>query len=205
MHDDVRTASLNRPVSGRLPRQAMTLAESYAGSGGSRWKRHRSRSSFRSIARLRSSSRPSPGLVGGLDRRGICYELLLVEQFSDQRTLDTSLEVVNRFPHVRHMVLPTADFGHAMRVGMLEARGSVIVNFDIDYWDIYVRPDVPGDDARVRHRRGDRLEERPPVGGQSRVQPATDLAGLPDRPASRRSACASATLTASKRGIAARA
>jgi len=75
-------------------------------------------------------------MVAGLDRRGFSYEILLVEQFSDQRTLDTSLEVANQFPHVRHILLPTADFGQAMRLGMLEATGSVIVNFDIDYWDL---------------------------------------------------------------------
>ena len=47
-----------------------------------------------------------------------------------------SLEVVAHFPRVRHILLPTADFGQAMRLGMLEAKGSIIVNFDIDYWDL---------------------------------------------------------------------
>lgn len=75
-------------------------------------------------------------MATGLDRRRISYEIILVEQFSDQATLDTSLEVVGRFPRVRHILLPTADFGQAMRVGMLDATGSVIVNFDIDYWDL---------------------------------------------------------------------
>jgi glycosyltransferase involved in cell wall biosynthesis len=75
-------------------------------------------------------------MTSGLDRRGISYEIILVEQSSDQATLDTSLEVAGRFPRVRHLLLPIAAFGQAMRVGMLEAVGMVIVNFDIDYWDL---------------------------------------------------------------------
>ncbi len=76
------------------------------------------------------------GLIYGLERRRISYEILLVEQFSDQATLDTSLALAARYPTVRHLLLPEPDFGKAMRVGMLEATGSVIVNVDIDYWDV---------------------------------------------------------------------
>src|SRR5712691_9094241 len=75
-------------------------------------------------------------LVEGLERRRLSYEILLVEQFSDQATLDTSLAVVANFSCVRHLLLPEPDFGKAMRVGMLEATGSMIVNVDIDYWDV---------------------------------------------------------------------
>jgi glycosyltransferase involved in cell wall biosynthesis len=75
-------------------------------------------------------------LVQDLDRYGASSEILLVEQFSDQETVDESRAVVARFPHVRHLLLPEPNFGRAMRHGMLEARGDVIVNFDIDYWDV---------------------------------------------------------------------
>jgi len=75
-------------------------------------------------------------LVEGLERRRISYEILLVEQFSDQVTVDCSQEVSARFPRVRYFLLPEPDFGLAMRHGMLEATGEVIVNFDIDYWDV---------------------------------------------------------------------
>src|SRR4051794_16070769 len=76
------------------------------------------------------------GLVAGLGRHDLAYEILLVEQFSDQATIDHSLAVVARYPSVRHLLLPTPDFGFAMKTGMLEARGDIIVNFDIDYWDV---------------------------------------------------------------------
>jgi glycosyltransferase involved in cell wall biosynthesis len=76
------------------------------------------------------------GMVGELERHGASHEIVLVEQFSDDATLQHSLDVVARYPTVRHLLLPTPDFGLAMKTGMLAARGGVIVNFDIDYWDV---------------------------------------------------------------------
>ena len=75
-------------------------------------------------------------LVERLERHDLRYEVLLVEQFSDQATIDESRAIAARHPHVKHMLLPEPDFGLAMRVGMLAAAGDVIVNFDIDYWDV---------------------------------------------------------------------
>jgi len=75
-------------------------------------------------------------LVEGLDDYRVSYEILLVEQFSDQQTVDESAEIAARFAHVRHLLLPEPNFGRAMLHGMLQARGDVIVNFDIDYWDV---------------------------------------------------------------------
>ena len=79
---------------------------------------------------------PCSDLVAGLDRHNLSYEILLIEQFSDQETVSDSQAVADRYDRVKHTLLPKPDFGYAMRVGMLEARGSIIVNFDIDYWDI---------------------------------------------------------------------
>jgi glycosyltransferase involved in cell wall biosynthesis len=75
-------------------------------------------------------------LVAGLERHELCYEILLIEQFSDQQTVDESRTVASRFPHVKYVLLPEPDFGQAMRHGMLGATGDLIVNFDIDYWDV---------------------------------------------------------------------
>src|SRR5215210_7169862 len=75
-------------------------------------------------------------LVQDLDWYRLSYEILLVEQFSDQKTIEESRAVAARFPRVRHLLLPEPNFGRAMRHGMLQARGDVIVNFDIDYWDV---------------------------------------------------------------------
>ena len=75
-------------------------------------------------------------LVAGLERQQISYEILLVEQFSDQETVDASRERAARYPGVKHSLLPYPDFGLAMRHGMCAATGDLIVNFDIDYWDV---------------------------------------------------------------------
>ena len=144
-------------------------------------------------------------LVGGLDRRGIRYELLLVEQFSDQRTLDTSLEVVAAFRTSGTSCCPRRTSVRPCAVGMLEAQGSVIVNFDIDYWDIsFVRMclatmlefdiDVVIGSKNARLSVDNRAFDRPDSSRRSSGSSCKS-----------RSACASATPTASKRGIGARA
>jgi glycosyltransferase involved in cell wall biosynthesis len=75
-------------------------------------------------------------MVAGLDRHAVDYEILIVEQFSDQVTIDESRTVVALYPRVQHILLAKPDFGGAMRHGMLAANGTVVVNFDIDYWDV---------------------------------------------------------------------
>jgi glycosyltransferase involved in cell wall biosynthesis len=76
------------------------------------------------------------GLVADLERHKLSYEILLIEQFSDQQTIDHSREVAARHARVKYTVLPYPDFGLAMRHGMLAATGDMVVNFDIDYWDV---------------------------------------------------------------------
>jgi glycosyltransferase involved in cell wall biosynthesis len=75
-------------------------------------------------------------LVAALERHRLRYEILLVEQFSDQGTVDTSREIAGRYRYATHMLLPEPDFGLAMKYGMSKASGELIVNFDIDYWDV---------------------------------------------------------------------
>ncbi|MFN0071205.1 MAG: glycosyltransferase [Chloroflexota bacterium] len=75
-------------------------------------------------------------MVAELKVHGVSHEIILVEQFSDAETLAESRVQVDRHPSVRHILLDQPDFGYAMKVGMLDARGDIVVNFDIDYWDI---------------------------------------------------------------------
>jgi len=37
---------------------------------------------------------------------------------------------------VRTLQRPVADYGDALRAGLLDARGDVVVNFDVDYYDL---------------------------------------------------------------------
>ena len=75
-------------------------------------------------------------MVAELDAHAVDYEILLVEQFSDSATVEASQAFASRNPRIRYFLLPEPDFGGAMRHGMLEAGGEVIVNFDVDYWDV---------------------------------------------------------------------
>ena len=75
-------------------------------------------------------------LVKQLEYHEVSHDILLVEQFSDEATVAESRSVAELFPTVRHELLPKPNFGLAMRHGMLMAEGDIIVNFDIDYWDV---------------------------------------------------------------------
>jgi glycosyltransferase involved in cell wall biosynthesis len=75
-------------------------------------------------------------LVGGLQEHGVDYELLLAENGSsdDTAAIGDSLAATN--DRIRVLRVPVADYGAAMKAGMLEGRGELIVNFDIDFHDV---------------------------------------------------------------------
>lgn len=75
-------------------------------------------------------------LVAGLQAKKVDYELLLAENGSSDDTaqIGESLSVANN--RIRVLRVPVADYGAAMKMGMLEGRGELIVNFDIDFHDV---------------------------------------------------------------------
>jgi glycosyltransferase involved in cell wall biosynthesis len=64
------------------------------------------------------------------------YEVILIENGSTDRTHEVAVGLEKEFPQLKVLQTPKADYGLALRQGMLSARGKFIVNFDIDYWDI---------------------------------------------------------------------
>jgi len=74
-------------------------------------------------------------LVSGLDARGLDYEILVVENGSRDGTLRLARILAAQIPRLRLLTLPVGDYGAALRAGFLAARGSVVVNFDVDYYD----------------------------------------------------------------------
>lgn len=74
-------------------------------------------------------------LVSGLDARGLDYEILVVENGSRDGTLRLARILAAQIPGLRILTLPVGDYGAALRAGFLAARGSVVVNFDVDYYD----------------------------------------------------------------------
>src|SRR5262245_4878603 len=75
-------------------------------------------------------------VLSGVRARGHDVEILVVENGSTDRTLTIAQRIADAMPEVRVSSLPTADYGAALRDGMLAARGELIVTFDVDYYDL---------------------------------------------------------------------
>jgi glycosyltransferase AglD len=72
----------------------------------------------------------------GLRARGEPFEVLVVENGSTDDTLDIARRLAAGDDSVRALHKATADYGAALRAGLLDARGDVVVNFDVDYYDL---------------------------------------------------------------------
>lgn len=64
------------------------------------------------------------------------YEIVLVENGSTDNTRSISREVAEKNSRLRLITLETADYGAALKVGLIAAKGDYILQFDLDYWDI---------------------------------------------------------------------
>jgi glycosyltransferase involved in cell wall biosynthesis len=64
------------------------------------------------------------------------YELILVENGSTDTTRELAAALVDAYPFLRLMTMERADYGAALKAGLLAAVGDVIVNFDADYYDV---------------------------------------------------------------------
>jgi glycosyltransferase AglD len=75
------------------------------------------------------------GLVEGLMGRPEPFEVIVVENGSTDGTGDVVAELAARYPGVRGLNLPRADYGQALRAGFLAAQGEIVAHFDVDYID----------------------------------------------------------------------
>jgi glycosyltransferase involved in cell wall biosynthesis len=88
-------------------------------------------------------------VVKGLREGDRTFELIIVENGSTDGTLAIAHDLADEYPEVRVEHLAEADYGAALKTGLLDARGDVVVNFDTDYYDVafleravpMVRPD----------------------------------------------------------------
>ncbi|HEY3830842.1 MAG TPA: glycosyltransferase family 2 protein [Acidimicrobiia bacterium] len=64
------------------------------------------------------------------------FELLVVENGSTDDTLSIARRLATEMPEVRVLQRAEADYGAALRAGLLDAAGDLVVNFDCDYYDI---------------------------------------------------------------------
>ena len=74
-------------------------------------------------------------LVSAFRDRGLFFEMVVVENGSTDTTLADARTFAADDPAVVVLTRPVADYGEAMREGLLAARGDVVVMFDVDYFD----------------------------------------------------------------------
>lgn len=74
-------------------------------------------------------------LVKALEEMGWSYEIILSENGSRDATVDLARNLSERFPHVRYLSLGEPNYGKALRLGILEARGQFVICDEIDLCD----------------------------------------------------------------------
>jgi glycosyltransferase involved in cell wall biosynthesis len=72
----------------------------------------------------------------GLRASGRAFELLVVENGSGDGTLALAERLAKDVPELHVHTLAQADYGHALRTGLLAATGDVVITFDVDYYDL---------------------------------------------------------------------
>jgi glycosyltransferase involved in cell wall biosynthesis len=75
-------------------------------------------------------------VLSGLRSRGGSFELIVVENGSTDSTPEIAVELASEHPELRVERLGRADYGRALRAGLLSARGAKVVNFDADFYDL---------------------------------------------------------------------
>jgi glycosyltransferase involved in cell wall biosynthesis len=72
----------------------------------------------------------------GLRTRGRGFEIIVCENGSTDDTAVMARRLAEKYTEVRVEQLDRADYGAALRHGLLHARGDIVVNFDVDYYDL---------------------------------------------------------------------
>lgn len=75
-------------------------------------------------------------VVTGLRDRDVAFELIVVENGSTDGTLALAHELAEKYAELHVERVVEADYGKALRHGLLAARGTTVVNFDADYYDL---------------------------------------------------------------------
>lgn len=74
-------------------------------------------------------------LIDKLQAFDFDYELILAENGSRDATVKLSNELAHRFPQVRLMSLGEPNYGKALKRGILDARGEIVICDEIDLCD----------------------------------------------------------------------
>lgn len=74
-------------------------------------------------------------LAAGLRERSGDFEILVVENGSIDATSQVAHQLAEELPEVRVVSLLEADYGAALRAGLLAIEGERVATFDVDYYD----------------------------------------------------------------------
>src|SRR5882757_7510861 len=74
-------------------------------------------------------------VASGMRSRGE-FEVVVVENGSTDGTVDVAKALVEEIPELRVLSLGEPDYGKALRMGFLAARGDLAAFFDVDYYDL---------------------------------------------------------------------
>jgi glycosyltransferase involved in cell wall biosynthesis len=108
-------------------------------------------------------------LMARLDERGWDYEILVTENGSRDRTVDILRELSAEAPRLRFIHSDQPNYGAALRRGILDARGHLVVADEIDLCDVtfYDRAlavlDADGADMVVGSKRAPGSHDRRPA------------------------------------------
>jgi glycosyl transferase family 2 len=75
-------------------------------------------------------------VVEGMRARGRPFEVVVVENGSTDDTAAIARRLTEEMPEVSAFFLGEANYGRALRAGLLAAQGDVVVNFDVDWCDL---------------------------------------------------------------------
>lgn len=75
-------------------------------------------------------------VVDGMRGRGEPFEVQIVENGSTDGTPAVAQRLAKQIPEVTTHSMRAANYGEALRTGLLEASGEVAVIFDVDYYDL---------------------------------------------------------------------
>lgn len=75
-------------------------------------------------------------VVEGLRARGSTFEVIVVENGSSDSTRSLATTLAHEVEEVSVCTIDHADYGLALRTGLLASRGTIVVNFDVDYYAV---------------------------------------------------------------------